>query len=64
MRLIFYIALIFGQVLCGQTQVLTDPLSLSSRSIAFYESLGQSVIGNTTSSGVTLYEGIGYLLDT
>ncbi|MDC0916426.1 thrombospondin type 3 repeat-containing protein [Flavobacteriaceae bacterium] len=64
MRLIFYITLIFTQALCGQTQVLTDPLSISSRSITFYESLGQSVIGNTTSSGVTLLEGIGYLLVT
>ena len=42
----------------------TTPLALGTKSDDLFETIGQPLIGNTTSSGVTLLEGFGYLLST
>jgi hypothetical protein len=42
----------------------TTPLALGTKSDDLFETIGQPLIGNTTSSGVTLLEGFGYLIST
>ncbi|MDA9588469.1 T9SS type A sorting domain-containing protein [Flavobacteriaceae bacterium] len=55
---------IFGHTLLGQMAINTTPLALGTKSNDLFETIGQPLIGNTTSSGVTLLEGFGYLLST
>jgi hypothetical protein len=56
--------LIFSHFIHGQSEVFSNPLSSSTKSSTLFENIGQSLIGKSTSSGITLLEGFGYLLDT
>ncbi len=55
---------IFTHFLYGQTQVATNPLVSSTKSTVLFETIGQSIIGKSTSNGITLFEGFTYLANT
>ena len=63
-NLLHILTFIFGHTLLGQMAINTTPLALGTKSDDLFETIGQPLIGNTTSSGVTLLEGFGYLLST
>jgi len=55
---------IFGHFVFSQTELFTSPLNLSTKSSVLLETIGQPLSGKSSSSGITLYEGFAYFVDT